>query len=220
MPSAPAAVVTPSPTATAPTPTATPTPTPTVVAPTKPALAELVLTADGLGPLLMGQAPPVTDPALDILVFDPEHCDAGQGDPGLWVPNYDDPAAFYTTIDDQGLVSQLALFRRSDSADTGVGPILTDTGIGVGSTRDELLAAHPTGFDEIVTTGQVSDVYIASGNTGSLVFEVAKNDNLPGYWGSDQLGVVQLIRTAQAGGSVGSYLASDRPLGERCPGGL
>src|SRR5690606_4194921 len=77
-------------------PSASPSPSPSPQ-PSKPALADLVIEPEGLGPLRVGQAPPVTDPAIDILVFDPDACDfvpewdpsyVPSGDLGLWISNY------------------------------------------------------------------------------------------------------------------------------------
>src|SRR5690349_13541633 len=91
----------------APLETVTPTPTPTSVS-SKPELSELVLSPDGLGPLLVGQAPPVTDPAIDILVFDVDHCADDEesimyGVPaGKWVANYE-PALSSNTNDPFGV---------------------------------------------------------------------------------------------------------------------
>ena len=55
---------------------AEPTPTPL----SRPALADLELSPDGLGPLLLGE-PPVSDPALRMVAFEPEGCtDAETGE--------------------------------------------------------------------------------------------------------------------------------------------
>src|SRR4051794_35071237 len=54
-----------------PEPSATPTPEPT-----KPGTSELILSPEGLGPLVIGSAPPASDPAIDIAIFDPDHCAA------------------------------------------------------------------------------------------------------------------------------------------------
>jgi hypothetical protein len=206
VPTAPIAAGIPSPTATAPTPTPTviPTPLPTVVPPTKPALADLRLTADGLGPLVIGQVPPVTDPALDILVFDPEFCDGQFGDRGLWVPNYPETDAFFVSTDRDGRLTRI-LPGRSPI------PLISDTGIQKGSSRAELEAAYPAGFDYEIPNPQLADVYAIDGTYGRLVFEVAPD--------ATGLETVVLMRSTELSDSPpGSRWKTDG-LGGGCPTG-
>ena len=195
----------PSPTSPTPTPTATltPTPTPTLVPPTKPALADLRLTAEGLGPLVIGQAPPVTDPALDILVFEPEFCDGVWGDRGLWVPNYPETDAFHVIIDGAGLIR--TIFPGSVS-------LLTDTEISVGSSRAELEAAYPGGFDDVISTPSRADVYVVEGASGQLIFEVSTAS-----YDSDR---VVLIRAALSDGTPPGPRWQTDGLGGGCPNGM
>jgi hypothetical protein len=140
--------------------------TPPAVA-TQPTLGDLVLSADGLGPLVIGEAPPVTDPALDVLIFDEDYCADVDGapSPGKWIPNYEpalsdfssEPFSVYVPED---VLEQIAI----DSGD-----IVTAEGIGLGSTRDEILAAYP---DAVLTENMNTDLYVLTGDNGRLVFEV------------------------------------------------
>jgi len=145
-------------------PAASETPTPE---PTKPALGELVLSPDGLGPLVIGAAPPVADPALDVLIYDEDYCADVDGAPsaGKWIPNYEpalseqspEPFSVYVPED---AVSQIAI---------GSADIVTAEGVGLGSTRDEVIAAYP---DAAVTELLGTDLYVVTGENGRLVFEV------------------------------------------------
>jgi len=162
-------------------PSSSPSPTPTVTVspsappqPTKPAIDELVITPEGLGPLRVGQAPPVTDPAVDILVFDPDACNfvlEGETevypmeDYGLWISNYGvDPATntagpFGVYVRD-GIVDTIGIY--SDQIETAAGAHL-------GMTRTELLAAYPTGL-VLETENFGLDTYRLVGSTGDLIF--------------------------------------------------
>ncbi|MCU1441522.1 MAG: hypothetical protein JWP85_2519 [Rhodoglobus sp.] len=188
-----------------PTPTSTPAPVPT-----KPAVADLVLTPDGLGPLVLGAVPPTTDPALDILVLDPAHCDAAYGDPGLWIANYTGDAPFTVGVSEGGEIFRI---------DTWMGPIPTDTGLTVGSPLSAVLAAYPGGFDNIITSGGLSDVYVVDGTHGRLLIEVAKDGDLPGYWPPGEVDTVRYLLAIGLAGSGGPIAASDNVVGV-CTGGM
>jgi len=161
---APIATPTAQPTSTASSPTPTPTPT-------KPAVSELVATPEGIGPLVIGEAPPVTDPALDILVFVPDGCEWAfaegfTGDPGIWVANYGvDPrenalGPFGVRVTD-GVLEQIGLYSAE---------ISTEAGAHLGMTRDELLAVYPTELE--YTAGEGVDVYRLPGTAGDLLFSL------------------------------------------------
>lgn len=153
------------------TPSATPTPTPTVAS--KPDLYDLVITPEGIGPLVIGHAPPVTDPAVDILVYVPDACAWAQAeepsfpdsDLGKWKANYD--------IDlTQDTLGPFGVFVRDDGVLQIIGVyderLRTETGAHLGMTRDELLAAYPS--DLQFTAGEGLDVYRLRGIEGDLIF--------------------------------------------------
>lgn len=126
-----------------------------------------------------GLAPPVTDPALDILVFDADHC-AGVEDAdaeGIWVANYepamssDSNKPFAAAVAD-GVVQFIGSFDQSLS---------TATGISIGSSRDELLAAYPGGFSRTLAEPGMSTIYTIDGIVGFLQFEVGPADGGEGY---------------------------------------
>ncbi|TBN56458.1 hypothetical protein EYE40_03060 [Glaciihabitans arcticus] len=170
---APSAPETTSPPPAAETPSATPTPEPT-----KPTVEELVLSADGLGPLRIGEQPPVTHPDVDVVIFDPEYCaeDVAAGwitDPGKWVTNYPwgpgeyGKPPFSVNIVDGVLQALFTLDPR----------VRTAGDIGIGSTVKELLAVYP---DAVLTRSELIDLYVIAGESGQLVFE-AGNDTSIGY---------------------------------------
>ncbi len=155
------------------TPSATTTPSPTATVagpPTKPEVAALVVSPSGLGPLLVGAPPPVTDPALDILVYDPDGCPPAQGPiPGIWVTNYpDEPQPggragppFRAAVNDGGAVSRI---------DVWSGDIATDRGVRIGDPVADVSAAYPDA-SEIVDFERAL-VYVARGTTGTLFIEI------------------------------------------------
>jgi len=183
------------------TSSATPTPDPS-----KPTVDELVLSADGLGPLRVGEEPPATDPEVDVIVFDEDYCadEVASGaitDPGKWIPNYPSEAGEYgnfpfnvDVVD--GILERLYV----------VDPIIrTEGGIGIGSTVDELLAAHP---DAKLTRTELIDLYVITGETGQLVFE-AGNDTSIGY----DPGVIWLAHVITADEEPYSFANSDAGYG-------
>ena len=177
-------------------PTVTPTPTSSPI-PTKPALSELVVGPDGIGPLVVGQAPPVTDPDLDVLVYDPDGCQwaiddgtlpAGQGWEGIWFPNYpfDDlngPGPFGVEVSD-GLVRYLRPYSSE---------LQTSRGIHVESTVDQLLAAYPTELTHFEVQPGGLDEYWLPGTVGDLVFFVIREDAVANYPEYDSELVIQML---------------------------
>lgn len=174
---APSAEGTKKPTATA-TPTAKPTaaPTPTAsAAPAKPGLDDLIVSAAGLGPLLIGSAPPVTDPALDILVQGSVACGPSTPDvTGVWLANYPDgttmagkvTSPFQVVVTDAGVISRI---------DVRLAGPRTERGIQIGSTADEVVAAYPDA-SEIVDFGRAL-VYAVRAPTGTLLIEIDTRDD-------------------------------------------
>jgi hypothetical protein len=130
-------VAEPTPTASA-TATGTPTPTSTPEPTGPPALDELVIADGGVGGFVIGMDPAAQDPVTAFMALTGTDCDA----PDYWEDTYPvsplGPENTISTIqavtDGEGLVAALAVY--------GPGPT-TSTGLGVGSTRADLLAAHP-----------------------------------------------------------------------------
>jgi hypothetical protein len=156
-----------------PTPSATPTPVPT-----KPTLAQLVVSPDGLGDLVVGQAVPAEQSATAIMHYDPTSCaDAANsiysvGDPGAgaWLPSYpSDRSASHPLPFDIGPVAgptdPVSVIEIWSSA------LKTDKGIGAGSTIAQLTAAYGSALS--IDSAVNSDVYILNGARSKLLFEVA-----------------------------------------------
>jgi hypothetical protein len=161
-------------------PSTTPTPEPT-----RPALDDIVITADGIDYLVVGSPVPEADEATAIAEYDPVYCnvlngsDREPGTPGAgaWRSVYvdgDDQAFSIKTeeFSDDGKITSITLFNDD---------VATEAGIRTGATVEELLAAYPE-FDEVIDTG-LSTIYVIDGEAGKLLFEVAVEDaDQPGYW--------------------------------------
>ena len=159
--------------------------------PAKPALEDLVIEPEGLGPLRIGEAPPVTDPALDILVFDPDGCKFApdgsaevpeSSDYGIWVSNYGvDPSTNlpgpFGVFVDGGVVNTIGIYDQT---------LTTAAGAHLGMTRDELLAAYPTAL-ELETLNYGVDNYRLRGIAGDVVFSLW--ENTPGVFTVNQINV-------------------------------
>jgi len=162
------------------TPTPTPTPTPE---PTKPALDELVLTTEGLGYLVPGQ--PIEEVADDvaIVIFDENACRGLVGyeqDFDRWVSNYPEGDEAFYVFTNMGKKdgALLTIVSRTEA-------LRTDTGLGVGSTVDELTAAYP----ELRTVPKEGfTIYIVDGEKGKLQFEVQDDED-----GSDAVDFVTVV---------------------------
>lgn len=166
----PAAAPTSSPSA-APSLTPVPSPTPEADVPVRPALGELVLTIDSLGPVSLGQAPPETDPDVDLFVYDDDYCTLTEEVTGTWVPTYPfGPSAFkddYPPISievREGIVEEVAVFSSEP---------VTEQGIHVGSTLDDLLTAYPDAINAAPERAPNTAAYVIEGETSRLVMELA-----------------------------------------------
>ena len=152
-----------------------PEPTPEPEA-TQPAVDELIVSPEGLSSLLIGEAPPVSDPALDIVIFDEDYCvtavaDGHVKEPGKWIPNYE-PALSQESRDpfevrvEDGVVTGIALGNEL---------IRTESGLGIGSTVEQITAAYPSALR--IEDGGNTDLYVITGEKGQLVFEVGVEGN-------------------------------------------
>ncbi|GAA1701207.1 hypothetical protein GCM10009792_21800 [Microcella alkalica] len=196
-------------------PSSSPTPSPD---PTRPALAELVLSADGLDPLVLGEAPD-EDPATRMIAFEPGACVSAElgiapGDPGadLWrtdaahdstSPAYGPGTAFGVGVDrDSGAVTRVDLY----SAD-----IPTDGGVRIGDPGSSVAAAHP---GATVVPEYLTDIHVVSGPIGTLQIEVAKNpaDMSGDYW-EGRTGTVVYIHAVSFELGVFSVAASGNLVG-------
>ncbi|WP_156710887.1 hypothetical protein [Yonghaparkia sp. Soil809] len=196
-------------------PSESPTPTPD---PTRPALAELALSAEGLGPLALGD-PPDEDPATRMVSFEPDACvsteaEIAPGGPGadLWrtdpayattTPAYGPGTAFGVGVDrDTGIVDRIDLY----SAD-----IPTDGGVRIGDAGASVAAAHP---DATVVPEYFTDIHVVTGAIGILQIEVAKNppDMEGDYW-EGRAGTVVYIHAVTTDLGVFSVAASGNLVG-------
>lgn len=184
--------------------------------PRAPAAGELVLTPNGMGTLVIGEAPS-TEPAQQMLEEDPAACsdentgfDAGvePGDPQAlrWVPipAYNPPGGYAPwSVDVHD-----GILMRIDLHD---GSIPTDEGIRIGAVGTDALAAYP---DAAVVEEWATDVLVVPGEHGVLHIEIARerDDDTAGYWG-DQLGRVVFIRSVDLDGGVFTVAASENIAG-------
>jgi hypothetical protein len=178
----------PDPRATSPNPPAVPA-TASPAAAAKPALDDLVATPDGLGTLAIGSAPPVTGDA-DLAVFDASCTASGAG--GGWATTYPDVET------PRGALPPFQIFADETGVariDIWAPQIRTATGVGVGSTRDELSAAYPEGFDDIVVKDGLETVYGVLGERGWLMFEVSEVDGDP-YYPIDTVFALRIVSAA------------------------
>jgi hypothetical protein len=170
------------------TPTVTPTPTPTPTPTAKPRLASLVVSADGIDSLVMGQPVKPTAGGFALVTFNADHCNRpGQpGDAG-WDTNFSGRSFTIAT--------------KPSTATGGIQTILvgsnklaTSTGIRIGSTLAQLKAAYGS-FDRVITQPSTT-LYVIKGTHGQLAFEVARQITFGSgtpYWDADQVDKVQFL---------------------------
>ncbi len=178
-----------SPSSTAPSPSASASPTPTAVptpsaVPTgAPGLAELTVSADGLGPLLLGSA--VAGEGLEMVEL-VEDCSR---------PFWQTVDAYTVPDGGYGGAGGPAFTVRSEAPDAPLQridvlgqEIATEEGIRVGAPRSDVEAAYPDA--ERVDDAGLTTLFVVPGETGQLLIEVAGSDLA--YWQEDADTVVYL----------------------------
>jgi hypothetical protein len=185
-----------------PTPTPTPTSEPDPSTAPKPDLADVYLTTEGLGSLRLGQ--PVS--ASGMVEWDPDYCEGISENPddpanGRWVSTYGDDT-FGVNVTAEGILTAIGV-RQAD--------IRTPGDVGLGSTVEDLTAAHPEA-EQVPPSGGLTDVWVLRGPEGQTVFEVA-NDSQPGYFDPAEIGTVRTLRTTQPGIGESSTWGSDNTIG-------
>ncbi|ODU65663.1 MAG: hypothetical protein ABT06_00245 [Leifsonia sp. SCN 70-46] len=141
------------------TPTATPTPEPT-----RPAVGELIIGPAGFDQLPLGTDPASIDPAVALIEPVPLEC---QPDETGWYPVAAFPAdasghrPFGVAVRDSKVAGIQVVWSTE---------IRTAQGIGIGSTRQQLLDTYP-GIGVALSDAR-GDVYIIQGDTGWLRFSV------------------------------------------------
>ena len=169
-----------------------------------PALADLTVSADGLGDLRVGEKVPS---GTIFATWDAAGCQSEDtGSTGAWVAPYPKAADDYFGAYDivvpshakGGTVTEIDVWSREMSTAEGISP---------GSTLEELRAAYPR-LERVANDG-LSDSYSVDGTTSRLVFEVATLDpSLPDYWSNGEVGHVLWIRVVPLAGTVHGLAAS------------
>ncbi|MBA4247206.1 MAG: hypothetical protein C0444_02780 [Microbacterium sp.] len=185
-------------------------------APSRPALVDLVLSSEGLGPMLFGVTPE-TDPALRIVQFDPIACTdaetgfemgivAGGEYAGAWLvdPFYELPPTPETNGQPFGISVDEAAGNVLQRVDLYTGDIPTDGGVRIGDDRADVLAGHPSAA---LVSGGLTDIYVVTGTKGILQIEVAtratpENDS---YWGSSGIPDGQVLYIHAVKTSLGVF---------------
>jgi hypothetical protein len=162
------------------TPSATPVPSATAALPTgKPTLSQLVVSPNGLGYLVPGAAVPAKPVTTAIMTYNPTKCvapaegvTAGSPGAGAWLPAYPNGL----TWSGSGVPFDVGPVAASTDAIAQIeiwSPDLkTARGIGAGSTVAQL--KHAYGASLTLDSAPNSDVYVLTGTSSKLLFEVAK----------------------------------------------
>jgi hypothetical protein len=200
-----------------PTESASPSPSPTPSEePGRPDASDLALSADGLGTLVFGEAPD-EDPGTAMLVFDPTICtdevtgydlgiEEGDAGAGLWLPvdEYRDPGSSYgawgVALDD-GALARIDLYDAT---------VPTDGGIRIGDPLADVLSAHP---DAVRVEMDLTDIYVVTGEHGTIQIEVAHAPDGYEYWEADQIDTVVYIHAARSGVPPFTVVASENIVG-------
>jgi hypothetical protein len=181
--------------------------------PTRPALADLILSPGGLGPLRLGQPVPSTASDLALATWKADACvdsgiAIGQPYAGQWITTYpDDPAGplqhdpFRIAVAGgvkSGAITAVQIFSPA---------VRTATGIHLGSSADDVARAYP---GATVVPGSVSTVTVVDGPGGRLLIEVAGPELQP-----QQVGTVVIMTAIPPEEAPRPFFASDTGVG--CP---
>ncbi|HEY5231895.1 MAG TPA: hypothetical protein VIJ11_13515 [Galbitalea sp.] len=180
---------------------------------TKPALADLVLSADALGDIHIGNPVPRTTP---LAKYDATACEftamgtpPGSSSTAAWVANY--PKQTNATGQTAPFIIVTAKQKPHAPVSTlwvWAPGIHTAKGIQVGSSRSQLEAAYPR--PDALEHGRVSDVYVVDGVVGTLLIEVARSDgNDVGYWGPADVDTVLWMGAIAPGGTAVPIAGTD-----------
>ncbi len=185
-------------------------------APSSPALADLVLSSEGLGPMLFGVTPE-TDPALRIVQFDPVACTdavtgfemgivAGDEFAGAWLvdPFYELPPTPESNGQPFGISVDAAAGNLLQRVDLYTSDIPTDGGVRIGDDRADVLAGHPSAA--LVPSG-LTDIYVETGTNGILQIEVASRatPEQDTYWASVSVPDGQVLYIHAVETSIGVF---------------
>jgi hypothetical protein len=204
-PGAPASTPDPAP---AETVAVTPTPTPAPTAP--PAVEDLALSAEGMGTLRFGEAPDAA-PATRMVVEDPDACaefaPAGSPEATRWRPialygGEAESLMFGVAVTD-GLLQRIDVFTPD---------IPTDAGVRISDSDTSVTSAYPDA--ELVET-DLTDVYVITGDLGTLQIEVARERGLfdTAYWEPEQADRVTYMHATIAGVEPFTVAASENIAG-------
>lgn len=158
-----------------------------------PALADLVVSTSGLGPLTVG-LPPEGNPGAAMIAWDPDYCaEVTDTDAGRWVetgyaddPDRGEPGKhpFTVAVDEGGTIGWIDVFSAAPR---------TVEGVGLGTTVAELQAAYPGLQGPYV--GPLSRVWWVEDAAGVLVFETqGDEDGLQPAGTPEQVILVRVLR--------------------------
>jgi hypothetical protein len=176
--------------------------------PTVPSLADLVLSPDGLGPLVIGSPVPDETAGSAVVLWDSTKC----GGAGAWLANYPvgpiggdgDPTGAPFSFAVQHQTEPLSYINVVSTQ------IKTSMGISIGDTRTQVTTAYP--HADAVVTGPLTDLYEINGAKAKLVIEVGRLGEVP----AAEVNKVVLMEVNGLGSAPGSLYGNDAG-GGICP---